>query len=234
MRRGETEQAAKRALGCRRWRQTVRGYGGRTSTRRDLQRPETSLHSVHNALDWTTLAAKCTIARRRGGGAAGRGGDIRAGGRSMSAGDVDVTTRADVDKLKGNAVGLYSILFLCVTGSAPLAVFIYNTPFTMPYGSGTNGPATFAFATIILTIFSIAYAEMAKKVRAAGGMYTYVSHGLGQAWGVMAGYSLMVGYAIFGVALIGGFSFYTQAKLTQYGWTPNWLWIAIIGVLLVV
>jgi len=55
-----------------------------------------------------------------------------------------------------------------VTGSAPLAVFIYNTPFTMPYGSGSNGPATFFFATIVLTIFSIAYAEMAKKVRAAG------------------------------------------------------------------
>ena len=152
----------------------------------------------------------------------------------MSTGDVDITQRADIDQLKGNAVGLYSILFLCVTGSAPLAVFLYNTPFTMPYGSGTSGPGTFAFATIVLTIFSIAYAEMAKKVRAAGGMYTYVSHGLGQAWGVMAGYSLMVGYAIFGVALIGGFSFYTQAKLTQYGWTPNWLWIAIIGVLLVV
>ena len=76
---------------------------------------------------------------------------------------VDVTTRGDVDKLKGNAVGLYSILFLCVTGSAPLAVFIYNTPFTMPYGSGSNGPSTFVFATIVLPIFSIAYAEMAKK-----------------------------------------------------------------------
>ena len=83
----------------------------------------------------------------------------------MDEGDVDVAKRSDVDQLKGNAVGLYSILFLCVTGSAPLAVFIYNTPFTMPYGSGTNGPATFAFATIILTIFSIAYAEMIAKTR---------------------------------------------------------------------
>ena len=152
----------------------------------------------------------------------------------MSAGDVDVTTRADVDKLKGNAVGLYSILFLCVTGSAPLAVFIYNTPFTMPYGSGSNGPATFFFATIVLTIFSIAYAEMAKKVRAAGGMYTYVSHGLGQSWGLMAGYSLMIGYAIFGVALLGGFSSFPQAKLGQYDVHVNWLWLALIGVALVV
>ena len=152
----------------------------------------------------------------------------------MSAGDVDVTTRGDVDKLKGNAVGLYSILFLCVTGSAPLAVFIYNTPFTMPYGSGSNGPGTFFFATIVLTIFSIAYAEMAKKVRAAGGMYTYVSHGLGQAWGLMAGYSLMIGYAIFGVALLGGFSSFAQAKWLQYDVHVNWLWFALIGVALVV
>ena len=29
----------------------------------------------------------------------------------------------------------------------------------------------------------------------------------------MAGYSLMVGYTIFGVALLGGFSTFTQAKL---------------------
>jgi amino acid transporter len=152
----------------------------------------------------------------------------------MDEGDVDVTKRSDVDQLKGNAVGLYSILFLCVTGSAPLAVFIYNTPYTMPFGSGKGGPATFLFATIVLTFFSIAYAQMAKKVRAAGGMYTYVSHGLGQSWGLMAGYSLMIGYAIFGVALLGGFSRFTQVKLEQYDVNVNWFWIALIGVALVV
>ena len=153
----------------------------------------------------------------------------------MDEGDVDVTKRGDMDQLKGNAVGLYSILFLCVTGSAPLAVFIYNTPYTMPFGSGKGGPAAFFFATIVLTFFSIAYAQMAKKVRAAGGMYTYVSHGLGQSWGLMAGYSLMIGYAIFGVALLGGFSAFAQAKWLQYSDTQvNWLWFALIGVALVV
>jgi amino acid transporter len=152
----------------------------------------------------------------------------------MTQGDVDVSTRGDVDQLKGNAVGLYSILFLCVTGSAPLAVFLYNTPFTMPYGSGSDGPSTFFFATIVLTIFSIAYAEMAKKIRAAGGMYTYVSHGLGQSWGLLAGYSLAIAYMIFGVALLGGFSAFAQGKLAQYGWHVNWLWIALAGLAVVV
>ena len=50
----------------------------------------------------------------------------------------------------------------------------------------------------------------------------------------MAGYSLMIGYTIFGVALIGGFSSFLQAKLLQYGWHVNWLWLALIGVGLVV
>jgi amino acid transporter len=153
----------------------------------------------------------------------------------MDHGDVDVAARRDVDHLKGNAVGLWAILFLCVTGSAPLAVFIYNTPYTMPFGSGKGGPGAFLFATIVLTFFSIAYAQMAKKVRAAGGMFTYVSHGLGQAWGMMAGYSLMVGYVIFGVALLGGFSSFAQAKWLQYSDTQvNWLWFALVGVALVV
>ena len=131
----------------------------------------------------------------------------------MSVGDVDITKRGDIDQLKGNAVGLYSILFLCVTGSAPLAVFIYNTPFTMPYGSGSNGPVD------VLLRDDRAH-DLLDRVRRDG------EEGAGRrrhvhlrqprpraAWGLMAGYSLMIGYAIFGVALIGGFSSFTQAKL---------------------
>ena len=44
----------------------------------------------------------------------------------------------------------------------------------------------------------------------------------------------MVGYAIFGVALLGGFSNFTQVKLAQYDVDVNWLWLALIGVALVV
>ena len=85
---------------------------------------------------------------------------------------VDVADREDVHKLKGSAVGLVGVLFLCVTGSAPLAVVMFNMPYAIPLGSGYGGPAAFFFATIVLTIFSVAYVEMAKKVHAAGGMYT--------------------------------------------------------------
>ena len=85
-----------------------------------------------------------------------------------------------------------------MTGSAPLAVTLFNTPYVGPLGSGWGGPGAFLFATIVLTIFSVAYVQMCLKVRAAGGMYTFVSHGLGRPFGLMSGLSLMVAYTIFG------------------------------------
>ena len=146
---------------------------------------------------------------------------------------IDVGQRSDVDKLKGGAVGLSGVLFLCVTGAAPLAVFLLNTPYTMSFGNGAYGPAAFALATIILTIFSIGYIEMAKKVRAAGGMYTFVSHGLGRTLGMMSGFSLMIAYSLFSVALLSGFAGYLQAKLNQYDVGVPWIWLALLGVVLV-
>ncbi len=122
-----------------------------------------------------------------------------------------------------------------MTGSAPLAVFIYNTPFTMPYGSGSNGPATFFFATIVLTIFSIAYAEMAKKVRAAGGMYTYVSHGLGQILGTDG--RLLADDRLRDLRRGAAGRVLDRSRRPsslQYDVHVNWLWLALIGVALVV
>ena len=54
--------------------------------------------------------------------------------------NVDVSQRDDVHQLKASAVGLTSILFLCVTGSAPLAVTLFNTPYVGPLGSGLRRP----------------------------------------------------------------------------------------------
>ena len=144
---------------------------------------------------------------------------------------VDVSGRDDVHQLKGSAVGLVGVLFLCVTGSAPLAVVLFNMPYVMPLGSEWGGPAAFFFATIVLTIFSVSYVEMCKKVRAAGGMYTFVSHGLGRELGFMAGFSLLVAYTIFSVSLIGGFAKFTQLKLDQYDIGVPWIYIALFGVL---
>jgi amino acid transporter len=131
---------------------------------------------------------------------------------------IDISDREDVQKLRSSAIGLLLVLFLCVTGSAPLAVFMFNFPFVVGAGNEQYAPAAFFFATIVLTIFSVGYVQMARRIRAAGGMFTYVSHGLGRTLGIVSGFSLAAAYTLFGASLIGGF----EIDIT---------WLGIIGVL---
>ena len=96
------------------------------------------------------------VAQTAGSGAAGKLG-------------YDVASRGDLDKLHTKAVGLIGVLFLTVTGAAPISAMLFNVPIAVGYGNGIGAPAAFLVATIILLIFSVGYAAMAAKVTAVGG-----------------------------------------------------------------
>ena len=82
---------------------------------------------------------------------------------------VDVSGRDDLHKLRGRSVGLMGVLFLTVTGAAPISAMLFNTPIAVGFGNGVGAPAGFFVATIVLTIFSVGYVAMSRKVTAAGG-----------------------------------------------------------------
>src|ERR1700716_3445719 len=92
----------------------------------------------------------------------------------------DVSARPAVPMLRQHAIGIWGVLFLTVTGSAPLSAMTFNSPLVVGFGNGLGAPAAFLFATIILTIFSVGYVAMARKKTTAGGFYSYISHGLGR------------------------------------------------------
>jgi len=146
---------------------------------------------------------------------------------------VDVSQRDDVHQLHGGAVGLLGVLFLTVTGAAPISAMLFNTPLSVGYGNGVGTPAGFAFATVILAIFSVGYVAMARKVTAAGGFYSFISHGLGRELGMAAGLASAVAYSVFEASLCGGFAYFAVLKLAQYGYHPNWVWVALFMVVLI-
>jgi amino acid transporter len=146
---------------------------------------------------------------------------------------VDVSTRDDVHKLHGGAIGLWGVLFLTVTGSAPISAMLFNTPISVGFGNGLGTPAGFLVATIVLTIFSVGYVAMARKVTAAGGFYSFISHGLNRELGMASGLAMVVAYSVFEVSLIGGFAYFASLKLNQYGYHPNWFWPALFMIVLI-
>lgn len=132
--------------------------------------------------------------------------------------DLDVASRSDVHKLEGKAIGLVGVLFLTVTGAAPISAMLFNVPIGVGYGNGLGVPAAFLVATVILFIFSIGYAAMAKKVTAVGGFYSFISHGLGREAGLALGFASVVAYCVFEVALAGGFAYFATLKFPGVPW----------------
>ena len=140
----------------------------------------------------------------------------------------DVSQRADVPLLRKHAVGLAGVLFLTVTGSAPISAMLFNTPLVVGYGNGLGGPAAFLFATVVLVIFSVGYVAMSRKVTTAGGFYSYISHGLGRELGLGTGFAAVVAYSVFVPALAGGFAYFAQLKLAQIGTATGLNWLGYI------
>src|SRR2546426_12821311 len=110
---------------------------------------------------------------------------------------IDVSQREDVQKLRRHAIGLAGVLFLTVTGAAPISAMLFNTPISVGFGNGIGTPAGFMFATVVLTIFSVGYCTMARKITATGGFYSFISHGLGRELGMGLAFASVPAYSVF-------------------------------------
>src|SRR5215207_1927956 len=130
--------------------------------------------------------------------------------------------------LARDALGLPSVLFCIVTGAAPLAAMIFNVPVAV-IGGGYAAPAAFLIATIALTIFSVGYIEMSRRVTSAGGFYAFITRGLGSIMGLGSGVFIALCYLIFTCAVLGTMSYFAATSIET--WTgidlPAWVYMGI-------
>lgn len=141
---------------------------------------------------------------------------------------IEISSRKDIHKLQSKAVGLVGVLFLAVTGAAPMSAMLGNVPFAAGYGIGIYTPAAFLLATIVLTIFSIGYAAMAARVSSVGGFYSFISQGIGREVGMSAGITSLACYSLFEASLTGLFAFFGNKWMSDHlGINVPWLWLAL-------
>lgn len=146
----------------------------------------------------------------------------------------DIAGRSDVELLRPKAVGLIGVLFLTVTGAAPISAMLFNVPIVVGFGNGLGVPAAFLVATIVLLVFSVGYAAMARKVTAVGGFYSFISHGLGRELGMAMGFGSVVAYSVFEVSLCGGFAYFLNLKILELtGANVPWPYLALFMVALI-
>ena len=135
------------------------------------------------------------------------------------------------DALKVGAVGLAGVLFMAVANAAPITAMTGNVPIAIGYGNGLGAPAGYLVATIVLTLFAIGFVSMARYITTAGAFYGFITHGLGQVWGMASGALATMAYVVFEGSLIGIFAYFTNDALDRWtGVDVNWLVIAIVGI----
>lgn len=137
-------------------------------------------------------------------------------------------------KLQAGALGLRQVLFLIVTGAAPLAAMVFNVPVVV-LGSGFAAPAAFLVATIVLTIFSVGYIEMARRVSSIGGFYTFITRGLGPTAGLASGLLIGFCYIIFAAGVSGALGYFASTSINEWfgldlpGYVYSFIGLAIMS-----
>jgi len=137
-------------------------------------------------------------------------------------------------KLKAGAVGLLGVLFMAVANAAPITAMTFNVPIAVGYGNGIGASGGYLFAMIVLAIFTVGFVAMARHVTTAGAFYGFISHGLGQVWGMASGMLAAVAYMVFEGSLIGAFAYFgSDYVLKPMGINVHWLILGIIAALVI-
>ncbi|MCV7417159.1 APC family permease [Mycolicibacterium litorale] len=139
------------------------------------------------------------------------------------------TPAQGVQRLKRNAVGTLGVIFMAVATAAPITAMVGNVPIAVGFGNGSHAPAGYLVATIVLGLFAIGYATMAKHITATGAFYGYISHGLGRIVGMASGLLITMAYIVFEASLIGIFAFFFKNFMSsQFGVDVHWIIPALL------
>jgi amino acid transporter len=132
-------------------------------------------------------------------------------------------------RLRRDALGAPSIVFLVLAFVAPLTATVVVVPLAIALGNGGGVPGAFLFVSVVLLLFAIGYMQMSRHVVNAGAFYAYVTRAMGRLPGLVTAFVALVGYNTFVIGAIATTGFFTQLVFdTVLGIDLPWeLWAAV-------
>ncbi len=129
--------------------------------------------------------------------------------------------------LERNAVGLTAVLFQSITHMAPAVATALSIGFATTLAGGITPLAVvFALVACLFTAYSIG--QLAQHLPSAGGMYTYVSRGLGSFVGWLMAWAFALAEPIVPAALYASFGLFGAGFVTTLtGFSHELLWLPL-------
>ncbi|MGO1385062.1 MAG: APC family permease [Arachnia sp.] len=132
-------------------------------------------------------------------------------------------------------LGVGSIVFMVVAAAAPLTVIGGAAPLGILLGNGVGFPSMYAISGVVLLLFSVGLAAMARSVPRPGAFFTYVGYGLGRPLGLGTAWLALVTYTAVQLAVYCYLGFSLNLYLTTLLGAPSipWWIYSLAGVALV-
>ena len=137
-------------------------------------------------------------------------------------------TQAGPDaQLQRGAVGLTEVLFQSITFMAPAVATALSIGFATTLAGGIT-PLAIVFALIACLFTAYSMGQLGSRMTSAGGMYTWVSRGLGPFFGWLVAWVFTLAGPIVPAALYASFGFFGAAFITELtGFSNEWLWLVL-------
>src|SRR3954466_7029285 len=118
-----------------------------------------------------------------------------------------VSTGEPSGQLQRGAVGLTEVLFQSITYMAPAVAAALSIGFATTFAGGIT-PLAVVFALIACLFTAYSISQLASRMTSAGGMYTWVSRGLGPFFGWLVAWVFTLAGPIVPAALFASFGFF--------------------------
>ena len=130
-------------------------------------------------------------------------------------------------QLERNAIGLTEVLFQSITFMAPAVAAALSIGFATTFAGGIT-PLAVLFALIACLFTAYSMGQLGSRMSSAGGMYTWVSRGLGPFFGWLVAWAFTLAGPLVPAALYASFGFFGAAFITELtGFSNEWLWLAL-------
>ena len=129
--------------------------------------------------------------------------------------------------LAAGRIGASALAFVALAAAAPFTVITTVIPAAYARGDLRFVPLTFLTAGLILLVFCVGYAAMARRSPNAGALYSFIARGLGRPVGIGAGWLALLSYNAIQIGLYGATGM-AAAPLLQawFGVTADWWMVA--------
>ena len=129
--------------------------------------------------------------------------------------------------LERDAIGLTEVLFQSITHMAPAVATALSIGLATTLAGGIT-PLAVVFALIACLFSAFSMSELARHMSSAGGMYTYVTRGLGSFVGWLMAWAFTLAEPVVPAALFGAFGFFGASFITELtGFSSDWLWLVL-------